>query len=132
MGMTIALPISESRFSFLRPIHRGPQVNQWKDVLDYLQHEVNFYSRLLGIGIHNAPSSSKPAIAALLHEFTRFQKVVLPKMCDEMSKLDNTPDEETAVFAAFEKQLNATSTHLRQLNRNVFPLLPKMQRIIIL
>ena len=129
MALTIPLSSPGSRPVILKPVVRLSQVRQWQETLDYFDSEVNFYRRLLAVGIYNCSPKSKLIVAELLLNFTRLEQVILPDLRTVAGNFSGFVNEDAATIYAFEKKLNATSEQVKQLKTQVFPLLSEMQKI---
>lgn len=112
----------------LRPLAQQVPYLQWQEDLSYLEKEVNFYQKLLKIGIPNCPENSRAMMYRLLDGFSNFLVQTLTELKSQLASLDLEMAEPSLILA-FQRKLDAHFLNLRELKENVFPHIHHMQRI---
>lgn len=129
----IALPITtaqEASLIKLRPVSRLPQKNLWLEDLDFFEKEVDFYCKMLRIGIRNGRAAHQPVFYELLNAFAQIRDSALPETRKTAAAL--MADEAKPEPAFFlQKELDELNMELRKLKSKAFTVLTDIHSIII-
>ncbi len=129
--MTLALHPTETQPTLLRPILRKPNLHQWQEELNYLEHEVKFYRQLLKMGISNCAIRRKPLMFDLLNDFSNIEDHDLPELRQELSLFREKQNSEPSSALAFSQKLARQNASLKALKSSVFLFVHDLQKLTI-
>ena len=113
-----------------RPLPALP-IHQWQNELNYLEQEIIFYKKLLGMGLHNGSEAKKPQMYALLEALSECGDVIFPSMHSAIKKWEGKQNRPTKDALAFENKLNRHLIKLRNIKHQIFPLFPEFLQFTI-
>lgn len=126
--MTATIVPNQTHQVILKPlVNRQPVFRPWKEELDYLEAEVNFYCQLLKMGILNGRNDKKEQLFSMLEICSQFRDEQLPELKSLLGQELITPEaRREAAITAMEK-LERINSNLKKLKLSVFPFVHQIQ-----